>query len=39
MWYAPDKENKQATSMNEELLKLEGLLDDKEAKISLARFL
>ena len=39
MWYAPDKENKQATSMNEELLKLEGLLDYKEAKISLARFL
>ena len=39
MWYCPDKYEKNLTDVNGELLKLEGTLDDKEAKISLAKFL
>ena len=39
MWYCPDKYKKDTVSVNDELLKLEGVLEDKEAKISLAKFL
>tara|TARA_R100000808_G_scaffold11976_1_gene30280 strand:- start:12565 stop:14388 length:1824 start_codon:yes stop_codon:yes gene_type:complete len=37
MWYA--NSDKQTPNINEELLKLEGELQDKEAKITLAKFL
>ena len=37
MWYAP--ENKKVDSINEQLLSIKGSLEDKEAKISLAKFL
>ena len=37
MWYAP--ENKKVESLNEQLLSLKGTLENKEAKISLAKFL
>ncbi len=39
MWYCPEKYKKDLPDVNSELLKLEGILDDKEAKISLAKFL
>ena len=39
MWYCPEKYKKSLTSVNEELLSLKGSLEDKEAKISLAKFL
>ena len=39
MWYFPDKYKKDLTNLNLELLKLEGELEDKEAKITLAKFL
>ena len=39
MWYCPDKYKKDTPNINQELLKLEGDLLDKEAKISLAKFL
>jgi hypothetical protein len=39
MWYCPEKYKKSLTSVNEELLSLKGPLEDKEAKISLAKFL
>jgi len=40
MWYAPDKYQKDNVEViNEELLKMNGELTDKEAKISLAKFL
>jgi len=39
MWYCPDKYKKDLTNLNLELLKLEGELEDKEAKITLAKFL
>ena len=40
MWYSPEKyENPKAVNLLEELKKLEGELEDKEAKISLAKFL
>ena len=39
MWYCPDKYKKDIPNINQELLKLEGDLLDKEAKVSLARFL
>tara|TARA_Y100001938_G_scaffold85196_1_gene117009 strand:+ start:12301 stop:14133 length:1833 start_codon:yes stop_codon:yes gene_type:complete len=40
MWYAPEKyKNQDSFNMNEELSKLQGELTDKEAKISLAKFL
>ena len=37
MWYAP--ESKKVESLNEQLLSLKGTLENKEAKISLAKFL
>ena len=37
MWYA--KENKKPESVNEQLLSLKGTLENKQAKISLAKFL
>jgi len=39
MWYAPEKYNDDFKNVNEELLKLKGDLNNKEAKISLAKFL
>jgi len=39
MWYCPDKYKKDIPNINQELLKLEGDLLDKEAKISLVKFL
>ena len=39
MWYCPEKYKKSLTSVNEELSCLKGPLEDKEAKISLAKFL
>jgi len=39
MWYCPEKYKKDLPDINSELLKLEGILEDKEAKISLAKFL
>ena len=39
MWYCPDKYKKDIPNVNQELLNLKGDLLDKEAKVSLARFL
>ena len=39
MWYAPEKYKIESSNTNKELLKLEGYLDDKAARISLAKFL
>jgi len=39
MWYCPDKYKKDIPNVNQELLGLKGDLLDKEAKITLARFL
>jgi len=39
MWYAPDKYKREMPNINEEMSLLSGELLDKEAKISLARFL
>ena len=39
MWYCPEKYKVESHDLNAELLSLRGELDDKEAKISLAKFL
>ena len=39
MWYAPEKYERNLPNANQELLKLVGELEDKDAKISLAKFL
>ena len=39
MWYCNEENAKKSRDLNNSLLKLEGTLDEKEAKISLARFL
>ena len=39
MWYSPEKYDKEFSNLNDEFLALKGELDDKEAKISLAKFL
>ena len=39
MWYAPEKYERNLESVNEEILKLQGTLSDRDAKISLAKFL
>ena len=39
MWYANEKHVPKVENINQELLKLEGSLDDKEARITLAKFL
>lgn len=39
MWYSPEKYNKNVVNLNEEFLKLTGELDDREAKITLIKFL
>lgn len=39
MWYCPEKYNKEILDINKELHNVEGYLHDKEAKISLAKFL
>ena len=39
MWYANEKSCKKVKNINEELLSIEGSLDDKEARITLAKFL
>ena len=39
MWHCPDKYKIETTDINKEFDKLEGFLSEKEAKISLAKFL
>ena len=39
MIFCPDKYKKEITDINKELMQLKGELEDKEAKISLAKFL
>ena len=39
MWYAPEKYQNSLPDLNQELLNLKGELTDKQAKISLAKFL
>jgi hypothetical protein len=39
MWYCPEKYKPKVVNVNEELSKVKGYLDDKEAKISLAKYL
>lgn len=39
MWYCPDKYKKIITNVNDEMLKLEGSLKERDARISLAKFL
>ncbi len=39
MWYCPEKYELEQTNVNAELAKLKGDLDNKEARISLAKFL
>lgn len=39
MIYSPDKYKKEQHDVNKELMELKGILNDKEAKISLAKFL
>jgi hypothetical protein len=39
MWYAPEKYNKNLANLNQEYLNLKGELDDKEAKLTLIKFL
>ena len=39
MWYANEKFIDPVEDVNKELLKIEGSLDEKEARISLAKFL
>ena len=39
MWYAPEKYKKEIIDYNRELLSIKGELEDKEAKITLAKFL
>ena len=39
MWYCPEKYKLDLRNVNEELLEISGSLNDKEAKISLAKFL
>ncbi|SVB03754.1 uncharacterized protein METZ01_LOCUS156608, partial [marine metagenome] len=39
MWYEPEKYHRKLESINEQSLQLKGSLDDKQAKISLVKFL
>ena len=39
MWYCPERYEKETFNVNEEFLKIKGELKEKEAKISLAKFL
>ena len=39
MWYAPEKYERDLDSVNDKILEIKGSLSDKEAKISLAKFL
>lgn len=39
MWYAPEKYKQERPNINEELMRVRGSLNDKEAKITLAKFL
>jgi hypothetical protein len=39
MWYAPEKYERNLDSVNDKILEIKGGLSDKEAKISLAKFL
>ena len=39
MWYANEKYVEEVEDVNKQLLKLEGSLDDKDARITLAKFL
>lgn len=39
MWYSPEKYNSIIANLNEDYSNLKGTLDDKKAKITLAKFL
>ena len=39
MWYCPDKYKKIITNVNDEMAKMDGSLQEKDARISLAKFL
>lgn len=39
MWYCPEKYKKEVNKINQDLLNLKGELNDKQAKITLAKFL
>ena len=39
MWYCPDKYKQEVPDLNKELYEMKGFLNDKEAQISLAKFL
>ena len=39
MWYSPEKYDREFKNLNEDFIKLKGELGDKEAKVSLAKFL
>ena len=39
MWYSPDKYKTSLPDVNQELMNIKGGLDDREAKITLAKFL
>ena len=39
MWYCPDKYKKSIPNLNEEFLDLKGELPDRQAKITLAKFM
>ena len=39
MWYCPDKYKKNVDKVNQSLLEIQGELEDKQAKITLAKFL
>ena len=39
MWYSPEKYDKEFDNLNDQFLALKGELEDKEDKISLAKFL
>lgn len=39
MWYCPEKYEREPENINKEMMNIEGFLSDREAKVSLARFL
>lgn len=39
MWYCPEKYEREPENINKEMMKIEGFLSDREAKVSLAKFL
>ena len=39
MWYCPEKYKTEPKNINKQMFEMEGFLSDKEAKITLAKFL